>query len=61
MAFVVNEYGRLVGIVTMEDVVETLLGLEIVDEGDTSEDMRALARAQWEKRARHLGLLREEK
>jgi len=42
--------------VTLEDLFETLLGLEIVDEADTTTDMRALARAQWEKRARQLGL-----
>jgi hypothetical protein len=36
--------------------VETLLGMEIVDELDTVEDMQALARQQWEKRARSIGL-----
>ena len=32
------------GIVTMEDVIETMLGVEIVDECDTTEDMQAMAR-----------------
>ena len=41
----------------MEDVIETLLGLEIVDEVDGTEDMQMLARRQWEKRATRLGLL----
>ena len=45
--------------VTIEDVVETLLGIEIVDEMDHVEDMRALARQQWEKRAKTIGLERE--
>ena len=37
---------------TMQHVVETLLGMEIVDEMDQAEDMQALARRQWEKRAK---------
>ena len=44
-------------VVTVEDVVETLLGTEIIDELDGTADMQALARQNWEKRARSLGLL----
>ncbi|MFT6550008.1 MAG: CBS domain containing-hemolysin-like protein [Zhongshania marina] len=61
IALVVNEYGSVMGLVTMEDLVETMLGMEIVDETDTAVDMQALARELWAKRARRLGVFDDEK
>lgn len=60
VAMVVDEYGGIEGIVTMEDVMETLLGIEVVDESDLEADMQALARRQWTKRARTLGIIHPE-
>lgn len=59
IAVVIDEYGGTRGLVTLEDVLETLLGMEIMDEQDDVEDMRALARQQWETRARALGITLE--
>jgi CBS domain containing-hemolysin-like protein len=58
IAIVVDEYGMVSGLVTMEDLFETLIGLEIVDEMDDVEDMQVLARKNWEIRAKKLGLIK---
>ena len=41
----------------MEDVIETLLGMEIMDESDNVSDLQVLARKSWEERAKRLGIL----
>lgn len=57
IALVVDEYGSVSGLVSQEDVIETLLGLEIMDETDNVADLQAYARKSWENRAKRMGLI----
>lgn len=61
IALVVDEYGSLSGLVSQEDVIETLLGLEIMDESDSVADLQALARKSWKNRAKRMGIIRDKK
>ena len=53
---VVDEYGSLEGLVTLEDILETLLGEEIVDEADKTPDRQQLAKRLWRWRSKRYGL-----
>jgi CBS domain containing-hemolysin-like protein len=59
LAVLVDEFGLFAGLVTLEDILETLLGMEIVDEADQKEDMQAYARRLWGRRARRMGIALE--
>ncbi len=56
IAIVINEHGGTQGLVTLEDLIESIIGMEIVDETDDVEDMRILARKQWVRRAEKMGI-----
>ena len=49
LSLVVDEYGTIQGIITLEDIFEHLVGEEIVDEADKTTDMQELAFQRWEK------------
>jgi CBS domain containing-hemolysin-like protein len=50
----IDDYGSTTGIVSLEDAIETLLGVEIVDEFDSVADLRQLALEQWRERKQKL-------
>jgi CBS domain containing-hemolysin-like protein len=54
---VVDDQNNMLGIVTMEDVIEILLGMDIADESDTAHGIRAVAREHWKRRAIKAGII----
>ncbi|MBL4746360.1 MAG: DUF21 domain-containing protein [Flavobacteriaceae bacterium] len=61
VALVVDEYGSVSGLVSQEDIIETLLGLEIMDESDSHADLQLLAREGWKSRAKKMGIIIDDK
>lgn len=56
IALITDKYGTIQGLITLEDVIETLIGIEIMDEMDKVEDLQKLAKNRWRQRMTAMGV-----